>query len=92
MIVFGGEGMGTSFGDGARYCFAEDTWALLPQKGEPSSRSGHAMVWTGKEMIVWGGFGGVWGNDTNHNDGARYNPASDTWKPVTTKNAPCRPL
>ncbi len=88
MIEFGGEGMGTSYGDGARYCFAEDTWAELPQKGEPSSRTGHAMVWTGKEMIVWGGFGGVWGNDTLHNDGARYNPASDTWKPMTKKNAP----
>jgi ankyrin repeat protein/N-acetylneuraminic acid mutarotase len=88
MIVFGGEGMGTSFADGARYCFAEDTWAPLPQKGEPSSRTGHAMVWTGKEMIIWGGFGGLWGNNTNRNDGARYYPASDTWKPVTTKNAP----
>jgi N-acetylneuraminic acid mutarotase len=88
MIVFGGEGIGTSFDDGARYCFAEDTWAALPQKGAPSSRTGHAIVWTGKEVIVWGGFGGVWGNGTNHNDGARYNPASDTWKPVSTKNAP----
>jgi N-acetylneuraminic acid mutarotase len=88
MIEFGGEGMGTTFGDGARYCFAEDTWAALPQEGAPSSRSGHAMVWTGKEMIVWGGFGGVGGNDTLHNDGARYNPSSDTWKPVSEWNAP----
>ena len=46
------------------------------------------MVWTGKEVIVWGGFGGVAGDNTNRNDGARYNPATDTWKPVTTKNAP----
>jgi ankyrin repeat protein/N-acetylneuraminic acid mutarotase len=88
MIVFGGEGMGTSFDDGARYTFAEDTWAALPEKGAPSSRTGHAMVWTGKEVIVWGGFGGSWGNNTNHNDGARYNPTTDAWKPVTTKNAP----
>jgi ankyrin repeat protein/N-acetylneuraminic acid mutarotase len=88
MIVFGGEGIGTSFDDGARYCFAEDTWALLPKKGGPSSRTGHNAVWTGKEMIIWGGFGGVGGKDTNRNDGARYNSSSDTWKPVTTKNAP----
>jgi len=88
LIEFGGEGMGTSYGDGARYCFAEDTWAALPEKGAPSSRSGHAEVWTGKEMIVWGGFGGVWGDDTIHDDGARYNPASDTWTPMATKNAP----
>jgi ankyrin repeat protein/N-acetylneuraminic acid mutarotase len=88
MVVFGGEGMGTSFDDGARYCLAEDTWAMLPRKGAPSSRTGHAMVWTGKEVIVWGGFGGVNGDNANHNDGARYNPATDTWKPVSTKNAP----
>jgi N-acetylneuraminic acid mutarotase len=88
MVVFGGEGIGTSFDNGARYCLAEDTWAMLPEKGAPSSRTGHTMVWTGKEAIVWGGFGGLWGNNTNHNDGARYNPASHTWKPVSTKNAP----
>lgn len=88
MVVFGGEGIGTSFDNGARYCLAEDTWAMLPVKGAPSSRTGHAMVWTGMEVIVWGGFGGVWGNNTNHNDGARYDPVRDTWKPVTTKNAP----
>jgi len=88
MVVFGGEGLGTSFDDGARYCLAEDTWAMLPAEGAPSSRTGHAMVWTGKEVIVWGGFGGVAGRDTNRNDGARYSPATDTWKPMTTKNAP----
>lgn len=88
MVVFGGEGMGTSFADGARYCLAEDTWAMLPAKGAPSSRTGHAMLWTGKEVIVWGGFGGLRGNNTNRNDGARYNPSTDTWTPVSTRNAP----
>jgi N-acetylneuraminic acid mutarotase len=88
LVVFGGEGQGTSFADGARYSLAEDTWAMLPQKGEPSSRTGHAAVWTGKEMVIWGGFGGVWGNDTNRNDGARYNPSSDTWTPMSTRHAP----
>jgi len=88
MVVFGGEGLGKSFDDGARYCLAEDTWAMLPSEGAPSSRTGHAMLWTGKEVIVWGGFGGVAGRDTNRNDGARYTPSTDTWKPVTTKNAP----
>jgi N-acetylneuraminic acid mutarotase len=88
MVVFGGEGMGTSCDDGGRYSLAEDTWAALPSKGAPASRTGHAMVWTGKEVIVWGGFGGLQGQNTNHNDGARYYPASDTWKPVTVKNAP----
>jgi N-acetylneuraminic acid mutarotase len=39
-------------------------------------------------MIVWGGFGGLWGNNTNRNDGARYNPSTDTWRPMSTRNAP----
>lgn len=88
MITFGGEGMGVSFDDGARYDPAKNAWALLPSEGAPSSRTGHTAVWTGNEMIIWGGFGGIWGNDTNRNDGARYHPASDTWKPVSIKNAP----
>jgi len=88
MVVFGGEGLGKSFDDGARYCLPEDTWAMLPCEGAPSSRTGHAMVWTGQEVIVWGGFGGIAGRDTNRNDGARYSPATDTWKPMSTKNAP----
>ncbi len=88
LIVFGGEGQGTSFGDGARYSLAEDTWAMLPSEGAPSSRTGHAAVWTGEEMIVWGGFGGLWGNNTNRDDGARYNPKTDSWKPVTLRHAP----
>jgi N-acetylneuraminic acid mutarotase len=46
------------------------------------------MVWTGKEVVIWGGFGGLWGRNTNRNDGARYSPATDTWKPMTMKSAP----
>jgi N-acetylneuraminic acid mutarotase len=88
MIVFGGEGMGVSFVDGARYDLSKDSWTRLPAEGGPSSRTGHTAVWTGKEMIVWGGFGGLWGRNTNRNDGARYSPAHDSWKPVSTRNAP----
>lgn len=88
MITFGGEGMGVSFGDGARYDPVRNSWEMLPSDGSPSSRTGHTAVWTGAEMIIWGGFGGIWGNNTNHNDGARYNPVTDAWKPVSTRNAP----
>jgi N-acetylneuraminic acid mutarotase len=88
MIVFGGEGMGRSFDDGARYGLANDSWRPLPRAGAPSSRTGHTAVWTGEEMIVWGGFGGLWGNNTNRNDGARYNPLSNKWRPVADDNAP----
>jgi hypothetical protein len=41
-------------------------------------------VWTGSEMIVWGGLG----TSGYLNTGARYNPAANTWTPVTTNAAP----
>jgi N-acetylneuraminic acid mutarotase len=45
----------------------------------PAARSGHSAVWTGQEMIVWGGAGGVY-----MNSGGRYTPASDSWAPTST--------
>lgn len=88
LLVFGGEGMGISFGDGARYDFAKDEWRLLPKENAPSSRTTHSAIWTGKEMFVWGGFGGTNGNDVLRDDGARYNPSGNKWTPVSTQNAP----
>ena len=35
------------------YC-TEDTWTAT--SGPPDGRVGHTAVWTGSEMIVWGGF------------------------------------
>jgi hypothetical protein len=43
--------------------------------------SSHTTVWTGSEMIVWGGGGLV--TDT----GARYNPDSDSWIATATGGA-----
>jgi N-acetylneuraminic acid mutarotase len=41
-------------------------------------------VWTGREMVVWGGF-----NTTELNDGASYNPESDSW--TTLPRSPLLP-
>ena len=60
----------------------EDTWTATA--GAPSPRDYHTAVWTGNEMIVWGGLGiGV-----VLNTGGRYNPSTDTWTPTSTINAP----
>lgn len=76
--------------DGGRYDPATDTWRPMNVIGAPRFRIlGVTMpkpVWTGKEMIVWGGFDPISGD--NFNDGARYNPATDTWTPMTTVGAP----
>ena len=51
----------------------------------PSSRIYDTAVWTGSEMMVWGGFD----NDfLTLNSGARYNLGTDTWTAITTTNAP----
>ncbi len=50
----------------------------------PAARFAHTAVWTGAEMIVWGGFDG----STYFNNGGRYNPANNTWQPVSSVGAP----
>src|SRR5215211_1397963 len=42
-------------------------------------------VWTGIEMIVWGGWDV---NNTFFNTGGRYNPSTDSWVATNTNNAP----
>ena len=49
-------------------------WARLP-RAPIAPRSEYAAVWTGKEMIVWGGYSG----NTQYGDGAAYDPATRTW-------------
>jgi len=51
----------------------------------PSARSFPTAVWTGSEMIVWGGYADSIGYV---NTGARYNPSTDTWTAISTTNAP----
>ena len=71
---------------GARYNPGTDTWQPISYTGAPSARSSHSAVWTGMEMIVWGG---LQDNPfTWVNTGGRYNPATDSWQPVSTVNAP----
>ena len=55
----------------------DDTWIEVDD-GAPDPRSQHSAVWTGSEMIVWGG--GTYYNVLG--SGARYDPATDTWKPL----------
>jgi hypothetical protein len=40
-------------------------------------------VWTGDEMIIWGGAD----NRIGHHDGARFNPITGRWSPMSTSTA-----
>lgn len=59
------------------------SWSATSTINAPSPREEATAVWTGQEMIVWGGYDG-----SRLNTGARYNPASDSWQNISTANAP----
>ena len=87
MIVWGGwysNGIGYQIvNTGGKYDPATDNWTPTALTNAPNGRRWHSAVWTGSEMIVWGGevSGPV-------NTGGRYNPDKDSWIATTTTNAP----
>ena len=64
---------------------ADDTWTETTTTNAPTYRFSHTAVWTGSEMIVWGG-----GGAGSLNTGGRYNPSTDSWRATSTTNAPSR--
>jgi hypothetical protein len=91
MIIWGGDAEGTRITDtGARYNPSSDTWTPLP---EPTGmfvgvgmvggkERDYGAVWTGVEMLVWGG--------AEASRGARYDPGSNVWQPISREGAPSR--
>ncbi len=90
MIVWGGNGTyGNQVGpfkDGVRYNPATGTWTATTTFGAPSPRLGHTAVWTGTEMIIWGGSGVIY--PVHLADGGRYDPTTDSWLPLNNIDAP----
>ncbi len=92
MIVWGGyywfSGVPYYLNTGGRYTPATDTWAATSTGANvPAGRYVHTAVWTGTEMVVWGGYDG----GSYFNTGGRYKPSTDTWTPTSTAlgaNAP----
>ena len=85
MIIWGGENspFGPPLNTGARYDPTTDSWTVTSTINAPDARSSHTAVWTGTEMIVWGG-----GSNIELNTGGRYNPIADAWVATGTTNAP----
>jgi N-acetylneuraminic acid mutarotase len=88
MIIWGGVyqrgGPPEYFNTGGRYNPSTNTWTATSTTNAPVGRELHTAVWTGNEMIVWGGerFGSYL------NTGGRYNPTTDTWSATSTINSP----
>ena len=82
MIVWGGFVGGNNpsfFNTGGKYNPSTNTWTATGTTNAPSARRDHTAIWTGSEMIVWGG---------NFITGGRYNPSTDSWTATSTTNAP----
>ncbi|MFO1500858.1 MAG: hypothetical protein U1G07_21135 [Verrucomicrobiota bacterium] len=97
-VIFGGRGSATGLrpggwlNSGASYDPANDSWSSIRIEGAPAPRHLHTAVWTGHEMLVWGGEGSILqrtnGPSLLLNTGARYDPIANTWSSLSTNNAP----
>jgi N-acetylneuraminic acid mutarotase len=60
MIVWGGGAgdMQTFYHDGFTYNPATDIWVPITSLNAPAGRMYHYTLWTGSQMLVWGGLGG----------------------------------
>ena len=87
MIVWGGESGSGDLNTGGRYNPGSDSWTATSTTNAPIGRALHTAVWTGTEMIVWGG---DYFDGTYHylQSGGRYNPSTDSWVTTSTTNAP----
>jgi len=87
MIIWGGyyyNGGNHYLSTGGKYNPGTDSWTDPSTVDAPTGRDFHTAVWTGSEMIVWGGSDG---NNTV-NTGGRYDPNTNSWTAISTSNAP----
>ncbi len=82
VLVVGGMNMGgstsTVFADGCAYNPTTNRWRDLPSSGVP--RTEHVAVWTGSQLLVWGGYTKLNGVEvTVPSHGMAYDPATNRW-------------
>ena len=81
MIVWGGSSSldpADALSTGGLYTDLTDSWAFLV-RDTPSARQDHSAVWTGNEMVVFGGTGADYLAVTT---GAAYEPATGAWRTI----------
>ena len=90
MIVWGGaaDSMSLPLATGGRYNPADDEWSDVSTVDAPIGRVGHSAVWTGDEMIVWGGDRTVGLPPYQTSTGGRYDPSTDAWTDVSETDVP----
>ena len=69
------------FNTGGTYNPSTDSWTATSTTNAPAAREAHTAVWTGSEMIVWGGDDN---GSSSVNTGGRYDPSIDGWIATST--------
>jgi len=88
MVVWGGLSNGSGNGavaTGGVYDPTTYTWTTTSPVGAPKARYDATAVWTGTEMVVWGGLDS---HGLALNDGARFDPTKNAWTPISLSLAP----
>jgi hypothetical protein len=65
--------------DGFAFDAATRRWEPLPPS-PLEGRSGAASAWTGRELLVWGGWDGGFRDPPYFDDGAAFDPVAGTWR------------
>ncbi|HZF52242.1 MAG TPA: kelch repeat-containing protein [Polyangiaceae bacterium] len=82
MVIFGGFGFdgvtdNVYLSTGGQYDPPPtDSWSLLQLTDQPSPRADHTAVWTGTEMLIWGGDAG---GGLYLSDGRKYHAVQAAW-------------
>ncbi len=65
--------------DGFAFDAAARRWEPMPPS-PLEGRSGSAYAWTGRELLIWGGWDGGFRDPPYFDDGAAYDPIARTWR------------
>jgi hypothetical protein len=71
------------------YDIERNRWRVAKADGAPSPRADAVVAGTGREVLVWGGLGQrPDGRQVQLGNGARLDPGTGRWRPMSTVNAP----
>ncbi|MHC5036038.1 MAG: Kelch repeat-containing protein [Planctomycetota bacterium] len=63
---------------GGNYDPSGDFWVSVTTSGAPPARWDHTAVWSGSDMIIWGGREMT----VDKSDGWKYDPSADSWTQI----------
>ncbi len=90
MLVWGGSdfNLTSPIAGGSSYDPVANVWQAITTAGAPPPRYQHSAVWTGNEMILWGGSTSNVNQFVYSAAGGRYRPADNTWTATAETGAP----